>query len=424
MQLDLETRKIWQPYLLVAGTCPSYISATGQRYLNELWARDLALHPEYITDLTVAAPCIAGDPPQDAVPVSAFPSLARVSFVDLPPPSRSLLSAMPGALDTFIRLWRAIGGARIVHAGIAGWPYPLGWIAIFIAKFRRKFVLIVVESAPWRIAIGEQPSLKRRARALICEVLNRRCVGVADLNVFTTEEYFESLVRSGRHGGIVIHASWVNDEDILPNASAVEDWNRKLSGGALRLLFAARLTREKGLETLLQALRRLPIDGGEIDIDIAGSGPLKTDCEAFIATYRGPARINLIGTVRYGSEFFSLLRSYHAVLVPNLGDEQPRIVYDAFSQAVPVLAADTPGLRSCVQAGVTGCLDDPGSADSLSRRLIWARGNIAQLRSMGLAGLDVARNLTHRKMHQRRLVVLESALSRSDATIPAKQPHC
>jgi hypothetical protein len=39
--------------------------------------------------------------------------------------------------------------------------------------------------------------------------------------------------------------------------------------------------------------------------------------------------------------FLSLLRGFDGALVPSLSDEQPRILYDAFSQAVPVIGSAT-----------------------------------------------------------------------------------
>ena len=57
------------------------------------------------------------------------------------------------------------------------------------------------------------------------------------------------------------------------------------------------------------------------------------------------------------------------MLVPNLGDEQPRIVYDAYSQAVPVLASATPGLKACVEEGVTGRFFAPGSPSELAQQV-------------------------------------------------------
>ncbi len=47
-------------------------------------------------------------------------------------------------------------------------------------------------------------------------------------------------------------------------------------------------------------------------------------------------RVSLLEPVSYGT-FLNLLRGFDAILVPSLSDEQPRPIFDAFSQAVPVL---------------------------------------------------------------------------------------
>ena len=83
----------------------------------------------------------------------------------------------------------------------------------------------------------------------------------------------------------------------------------------------------------------------------------------------GPTRVGILGTVAYGAPLLALLRTYDAVIVPSISDEQPRIVFDAYSQAVPILASNTPGLRSCVRDGETGLLTKPNDARALAETL-------------------------------------------------------
>ena len=64
------------------------------------------------------------------------PRLAGVNYVDLPA-SDSMITALLNWPRTFIRLWRAIGSASIVHAGVAEWPIPTGWAATIATKLRR-----------------------------------------------------------------------------------------------------------------------------------------------------------------------------------------------------------------------------------------------------------------------------------------------
>jgi glycosyltransferase involved in cell wall biosynthesis len=415
---------IAQPYLLVTATCPTHVSPQGERWLHELWAKDLALHPEYLVDLTVLSPRVDGPIPEDAVAVTADARLARIRYLDLPSPPAGFWRALADLPLVAVRLWRAIGQARVVHADVVGWPIPIGWVAIVLARLRRRFLVVIVESAPWRITPGVRAGFKKRVRAGLTELVNRVLVRWADLCIFTQEDYRHGLLPKDRaHRGHVINASWIDEADLLPASELQADWERRRAPGQpLRCLFAGRLTEAKGVGCLIEAARLLALDSraSAIEIDIAGDGPMRPDCEAAIAAWRGTPRPRLIGTTRYGPDFFALLRRHDLVLVPSLSDEQPRIVYDAYAQGVPVLASDTPGLRSCVRPGLTGWLEPPGAAARLADRLLWALDHRDELHQLGVAAQDMARGLTHRTMHRRRWLLLSEAL----ADKPQGPPVC
>lgn len=112
----------------------------------------------------------------------------------------------------------------------------------------------------------------------------------------------------------------------------------------------------------------------------------------------------------YGRECFGLIRDHHAVLVPSVTDEQPRIVYDAFAQAVPVLGSATGGMLDCVEQNATGRLCHPNDVKALSELLVWAVDHGAELEKLGLAGLEAARQFTHQEMHRRRWALLARCL--------------
>jgi glycosyltransferase involved in cell wall biosynthesis len=97
-----------------------------------------------------------------------------------------------------------------------------------------------------------------------------------------------------------------------------------------------------------------------------------------------------------------MLRGYHALVLPNISDEQPRIVYDAYSQALPVLASRTSGLEACIVENRTGWFVAPNSADELGRMIERAAANAHDLESMGKEALRSARSMTHQKMHRDR----------------------
>jgi glycosyltransferase involved in cell wall biosynthesis len=399
-------RPISARYLIVLSV-PAYKDDAGGVYVDELWQKDLQQHLTYLKRLTIACPIARG--PHPANYVSLEEQLASgLKILDLPNPdsfTRAIL-ALPAIIE---KLWKAIGRSDIIHSSVAGWPVPLGWIAIPIAKLRRKPSVVVVESAFWRITPEQPLSLRRRVRASLSEVLNRWCVRSADLSIFTQVQYQNSLLGHGSRRGHVIHASWIDQGHILDRSDACESWRQK-SRSTPRFLFVGRLVAGKGILVLLDAMKRLEAAKIMVDLDILGAGDLFEVCRHASELPTKFASIKMLGTIAYGAEFRKMVRAYHAIVVPSITDEQPRIVYDAYAQAVPVLASNTDGLRSCVNDQGTGRLVIANDPRALAELLEWASENREKLEAMGLTALAAARSLTHQEMHKQRWLLLQDLL--------------
>lgn len=389
---------VTEPYLLVSGI-PCYVDQQGRRWTDGLWHKDLVEHLVYLKNFTLASPLRREPPPAGAACLTDDARFAQVRFIDLPA-SNSVIAGLMNWPRVFRRLWGAVGEVRVVHAGVAEWPIPSGWAATVAARLRRRALLMNIESAFWRVE--PNAAWTKRLRARIWEVANRWCVERATLPTFTQPDYAQQMLRDpGR--GHVLHASWIDEEVIVGEQQATEVWASKEEAEPLALLYAGRLIRSKGLSDLLEAFAHLP---QSIRLDVIGEGELKSDVkEAGIA-----ANVRLLDPEPYGPTFFKLLQSYHAVLAPLRSDEQPRVVYDAYSQAVPVIGTRTPGLMACVREDETGWLVPVGDAAALREALLRAQRNRGELRSMGMAGLEVARSFTHREMHRRRRKLLSERL--------------
>jgi glycosyltransferase involved in cell wall biosynthesis len=397
---------IGKPYLLVIGI-PIYVDDHGVHWADPLWHKDLVRHLDYLNDFFLACPHIAGTPPAGWISLEGYP----IHYVPIPRQLGRFRSVLTGPA-TFVALWRAIQHVDVVHTGVGGWyPWSTSNIAAAISILLKRFRITIVESSTWRLLPGEPAWVGKRIDSSLSEWANRISVGAADLSIFTHAEYKRSLLRKNSTRGHVIHASWINENDILSDTQARECWSRKRESGLVRFLFAGRLSPSKGVRQLLQALKLLQDVGSRIFLDIMGSGELEDECRAFLATsVDSSPNVRMVAPVQYGPEFFDCLRSYSAVLVPSLGDEQPRIVYDALAVAVPPLASSTVGIADCVEDGVTGRLFRPGSADELANAMKWAISSSASLETMGMRGLERARSMTHSAMHQQRLALLLKAL--------------
>lgn len=400
-----ELRPIQHRYLLVLHI-PVYRDRNGVRWTDPLWAKDLLRHLDYLSDFTLASPCFVEAPPAGFTCIDD----QRIRFVDLPSRRKSTLG-----LPRMIRqLWRSIGRTEVVHTGLGGWlPVSIGNLTALMAILRRRYLVIIVESSPWRLVPGETVSLSARLRASVAEWINRQWLTRVNFAVFTHESYKRELMPSPRstQSACVIHASWIDAEDVLSDEEAARSWSAKRQAGlpGIRLLFAGRLTAAKGVIVLIEALKRFDSLGRDIEVAILGTGELLDTCRDAAHSLRHVS-VKLLEPVAYGPTFFQLVRRYHAVVVPSLTDEQPRIVYDAFSQAVPVLACNTDGLRDCVEDGRTGRLCQPNDPDALCSLLYAAASEPLDLERLGIAGLQTARSLTHQGMHYRRWALLQSCL--------------
>ena len=249
-----------------------------------------------------------------------------------------------------------------------------------------------------------------RARSAVTEWFNRICVHRATLAIFTHDGYRQSLLGRQADRGLVIPASWIDEEDIVPQDRLQALVKSRGNRGRLRLVFVGRLEEEKGIRWLVESLLQRGASDTAIELDIFGAGPLDAWIRSSVVD-RPDLTIRAAGTVAYGSEFLSTVAGYDALIMPTLTDEQPRILFDAYSQGLPVIASATEGVRDYIGDGVQGALFAPGSAQQLyaaidrfaAARVAWA--------DYAAACVAAAQRMTHREMHRARARVIQQALA-------------
>jgi glycosyltransferase involved in cell wall biosynthesis len=127
-------------------------------------------------------------------------------------------------------------------------------------------------------------------------------------------------------------------------------------GAGEHLLYLGRLSREKGVDTILDAWGAA---GTAAPLVVAGDGP---DGDRLRA--RAPSGVRFLGSVP-PEEVQALLRDARALLVPSRWYEAaPRSIIEAYATGVPVLASDIGALPESVIDGVTGMLVPPDEPDA------------------------------------------------------------
>jgi len=387
---------IERPYLAVLNM-PCFIDAAGRTFFERTWHHDLIQHLHYLPNFTLAAPLHAL--PADTTMLVPIEEGLRARMRLVPLPSQaSRIHALAQLPKIFRALWRAVGQAEIVHTSVAGWPFPLGWVASPIALLRRKKLLIVVESTPWRLPPKPEGSipLRNKVEAFLYELMARYWCSKADLSFYTQPAYLQHFHGNGKQPAYVTPAVWVNAEQILDDSQASSLWDEKMLE-PVHFLFAGRLVSEKGVKILLEAVEKLTAAGVYGTLHVIGEGPLRD--EVIAAERTGPFGLKYFEPLPYGPTFLNFLQGYHAVVVPSLSDEQPRIVFDAAARAVPILASETDGLRPHVEGNHTGDLVPLGDSGALAQAMSSWVNKPEALRRFGMEALSRVRGKTHEAMH-------------------------
>jgi hypothetical protein len=209
-------------YLLVIHI-PLIIDRQGRRWIERLWAVDLARHTDYIRHLTVACPFVYDEAPQDVVPAEE----RGFRFVEIAFPRRSLLAMLRAPLTAW-QLARLIGRYDVVHSMYGTWsPFATQHLTNLIARLYGKCLFLSVEASPWRLVRGQRASALRRFQARSAEALNRWTISLADLVVFTHEGYHRDLMPRHAERGHVIHASWIDEAIVQSDDAARARWRAR-----------------------------------------------------------------------------------------------------------------------------------------------------------------------------------------------------
>jgi glycosyltransferase involved in cell wall biosynthesis len=142
------------------------------------------------------------------------------------------------------------------------------------------------------------------------------------------------------------------------------------------MLYAGRLSEEKGIEVLLRAWSELQ----DIPLYIVGSGPMRGYMDDFIAkgNYTNIHVLGFLDKKNY-EEVFS---NASALIVPSLCYENfPRVVVEAYSKGIAVIASKLGSLQEIVHEGQTGALFTCGNPEDLRRcvKYVWNENRYLEL---------------------------------------------
>ncbi len=227
-----------------------------------------------------------------------------------------------------------------------------------------------------RLAICTTPTLACRARS----AWYLRCA--SDIDLFCSPSQF--LLDKHRAAGLPTRLTAVVPNGIPTPRREPKRINRD-PNRPLQLLFAARLTPEKGVRVILEAMRLVP-RGCPAALTVAGKGALEGEVRA--AANEDP-RIAFAGYLS-GEEKVRAFAGADALLLPSLWYENaPVVVLEAAAYGLPVIGSRLGAIPEFVQNGVNGLLFEPGNPRSLADAIVRLASNRALLETLATGGIPL-----------------------------------
>lgn len=184
------------------------------------------------------------------------------------------------------------------------------------------------------------------------------------------------------------------------------DFDAPELGPRAGLLFVGRLSVEKGIATLADAMRMLP----DARLRVVGDGP------------EAGALDRLAGVKCLGSQPGDAVRREMgralALVVPSIWYETfGMVAIEAFASGTPVIVSRVGSLAALVREGETGLLFEPGNARDLADKMAWALAHPDEMAAMGRnARAQYEAEFSPEVNYRRLLQIYGEAMEQGDAS--------
>ena len=174
----------------------------------------------------------------------------------------------------------------------------------------------------------------------------------------------------------------------LIDRAVLADRPAPLSDGPLRLLFIGRLSEEKGLLPLLEALEQVHRSGRDCRLTLVGYGPQEAALWEAVTRRGLEDQVVFAGFVRHGPELYELIDSHHCLCLTSRTEGTPRVVVEALARYRPVLATPVGSLPEQFAGAIhftTGF-----DADAIADGIAWCDDHRDELDEMSSRGRRLA----------------------------------
>ena len=191
-----------------------------------------------------------------------------------------------------------------------------------------------------------------KATSNISKKYEKTVLNFADVITVNSNEGYNYYTEMGFN---VVQIPNAIDLDIIPKKSTRQFDNQ--------MIFAGRLSKEKGVETLIKTAAQLP---DNYHLLIAGSGPLEGKVKD-LATKK--TNVHYLG-YQSKQNVLSLMHSSDLLIQPSLEEGMSSTLLEAMGCGTCILASNIEGISEIVENEKTGVLVEPNNSDELLNKIL------------------------------------------------------
>lgn len=184
--------------------------------------------------------------------------------------------------------------------------------------------------------------------------------GKAEKIFVLSKDFKKKIIEWGYEGEIIVEKT--NVDQALTEDFLFEDRKDNLNDlEPIKILFLARLIKEKGIFELIEAINVLIQKGKVLELIIAGDG---ADFKLLKERVKGLSYVRVLGDVQ-GEEKKALFKESHFYVLPSYTEGLPISVLEAMLFGLPVITTDVGGLKYFIEEDKMGYLVQRQSVESL-----------------------------------------------------------
>jgi glycosyltransferase involved in cell wall biosynthesis len=170
------------------------------------------------------------------------------------------------------------------------------------------------------------------------------------------------------------------------------------TGDGNYVCYFGRVEKLKGLDTLIESMRRLP----DVELKIVGDGSYRRTCEQILAA-GGIRNIELVGP-KSGNELADLVRGSLCTVLPAEWYENcPMSVLESLAYARPVIGTAIGGIPELIEDGTDGFIVPVADSEALAEAISRLASDTVLATSMGRSGRKKIENEFGRENHLKKI---------------------